>query len=100
MPRPYPSEFRARAVALVRAGKPISHVAAEPGIGEGGLHYWVRQEQIELLNRKKWANKTDLANAILEHIDIFHNRRRRHSGLDYRTPIEHEPHSKTPQQPT
>jgi hypothetical protein len=35
MPRPYPPEFRARAVALVRAGKPISRVAAELGISEG-----------------------------------------------------------------
>ena len=47
MPRPYPSEFRVRAVALVRAGKPISHVAAELGISEGGLHNWVRQDQID-----------------------------------------------------
>lgn len=30
MPRPYPSEFRARAVALVWAGKPASTVAYEP----------------------------------------------------------------------
>jgi transposase len=47
MPRPYPSEFRVRAVALVRARKPISHVAAELEISEGGLHNWVRQDQID-----------------------------------------------------
>jgi transposase len=47
MPRPYPSEFRLRAVALVRAGKPISQVAAELGISEGGLHNWVRQDLID-----------------------------------------------------
>lgn len=46
MPRAYPSEFRARAVALVRVGNPISHVAAQLGISEGGLHRWVRQDQI------------------------------------------------------
>ena len=55
--------------------------------------------QIELLNRKKWMTRTDLANAIFEYIEIFYNRQRRHSGLDYRTPIEHELHSKNPQQP-
>ena len=38
MPSPYPSAFRARAVALVRAGRPISRVAAELGMSEGGLH--------------------------------------------------------------
>ena len=47
MPKPYPSEFRARAVALVRAGRPISRVAVELGISEGGLHNWVRQDRID-----------------------------------------------------
>ena len=47
MPRPYPAEFRARAVALVRAGRPISRVAVELGISEGGLHNWVRQDRID-----------------------------------------------------
>lgn len=53
MPRPYPPEFRERAVALVRAGKPISRVAAELGISEGGLHNWVRQleAEVEILKR-------------------------------------------------
>jgi len=47
MPRPYPAEFRARAVALVRAGRPVSRVAFELGISEGGLHNWVRQDRID-----------------------------------------------------
>jgi transposase len=47
VPKPYPSEFRARAVALVRAGRPISQVAAELGISEGGLHNWVRQDRVD-----------------------------------------------------
>jgi transposase-like protein len=47
MPRPYPSEFRARAVALVRAGKPVTQVAVELGISTGCLHNWVRQDQID-----------------------------------------------------
>jgi transposase-like protein len=47
VPKPYPSEFRARAVALVRAGRPISRVAVELGISEGGLHNWVRQDRID-----------------------------------------------------
>ena len=47
MPRPYPAEFRLRAVALVRAGKPISQVASELGISQGGLRNWVRQDRID-----------------------------------------------------
>lgn len=46
--------------------------------------------QIELLNRRKWKTRVELANAIFEYIEIFQNRQRRHSGLGYRTPIEHE----------
>ncbi len=46
--------------------------------------------QIELLNRRKWKTRVELANAIFEYIEIFHNRQRRHSALGYRTPIEYE----------
>ncbi len=51
--------------------------------------------QIELLNRKKWKTRVELANAIFDYIEIFHNRQRRHSALGYRTPIEFELSSET-----
>ncbi|PRY07326.1 transposase-like protein [Kineococcus rhizosphaerae] len=47
MPRPFPVEFRARAVALVRAGKPVTTAAVKLGISTGALHKWVRQDQID-----------------------------------------------------
>ncbi|MCM0622612.1 IS3 family transposase, partial [Nocardioides bruguierae] len=43
-----------------------------------------------LLNRRKWRTRVELANAIFEYIEIFHNRQRRHSALGYQTPIEYE----------
>ncbi|QVT81142.1 hypothetical protein ENKNEFLB_03550 [Nocardioides aquaticus] len=46
--------------------------------------------QIELLNRRKWKTRVELANAIFDYIEIFYNRQRRHSSIDYRTPIEYE----------
>jgi putative transposase len=46
--------------------------------------------QIELLNRKKWRTRLGLANAILGYIEIFYNRQRRHSQLEYLSPVEHE----------
>jgi transposase InsO family protein len=46
--------------------------------------------QIEMLNRKKWKTRIELANAMFDYIEIFYNRQRRHSGLGYRTPIEYE----------
>ncbi|MGD3112569.1 IS3 family transposase, partial [Streptomyces sp. YGL11-2] len=42
--------------------------------------------QIELLNRKRWKTRVELANVIFEFIEIFYNRKRRHSALGYRTP--------------
>ncbi len=46
--------------------------------------------QIELLNRKKWKTRIELANAIFEYIEVFYNRRRRHSSLGYQTPTDFE----------
>lgn len=47
MPRPFPVEFRQRAVALVRAGKPVTTAAAELGVSAAAIHNWVRQDQID-----------------------------------------------------
>lgn len=47
MPRPYPAEFRARAIALVRAGKQTKQTAYELGISAGCLHQWLRQDRID-----------------------------------------------------
>lgn len=46
--------------------------------------------QTELLNRRKWKTRIELANAIFEYLEIFHNRQRRHSSIGMRTPIEYE----------
>jgi transposase InsO family protein len=46
--------------------------------------------QIELLNRKKWQTRIELANAIFEYIEVFYNRQRRHSALSYATPHEYD----------
>ncbi len=51
--------------------------------------FWGRM-QTELLNRKKWRTRIELANAIFEYLEISHNRQRRHSALGMRTPIEYE----------
>ena len=50
---------------------------------------WARM-QVELLNRKKWHTRVELANAMFEYLEIFHNRQRRHSALGMHTPIEYE----------
>jgi len=51
--------------------------------------FWSRL-QVELLNTKRWQTRIELANALFEYLEIFHNRQRRHSQLEMRTPIEYE----------
>lgn len=51
--------------------------------------FWARM-QVELLNRKRWRTRLELANAIFEYLEIFHNRQRRHSSLGMLSPIEYE----------
>ena len=51
--------------------------------------FWARM-QVELLNRTRWRTRVELANAMFEYLEVFHNRQRRHSALGMRTPIEYE----------
>ncbi len=37
--------------------------------------------QVELLDRQTWRTRVELANAIFEYLEVFHNRQRRHSAL-------------------
>ena len=51
--------------------------------------FWARM-QVELLGRQRWRTRIELANAIFECFDIFHNRQGRYTALKMRTPIEYE----------
>jgi putative transposase len=51
--------------------------------------FWSRM-QVELLDRHRWRTRVEVANAIFEYLEIFHNRQRRHSSLAMLTPIEFE----------
>jgi hypothetical protein len=51
--------------------------------------------QIELLDRQTWNTRVELANAIFEYIEIWHNRARRHSSIGHLTPIDFELQSET-----
>jgi len=56
--------------------------------------FWSRM-QVELLDRKRWRTRVELANAIFEYLEVFHNRQRRHSALGMLSPVEFEArHSK------
>ena len=40
----------------------------------------------ELVHRRRWRSVLELRTALFEYIEVFYNRRRLHSSLDYRTP--------------
>ena len=51
--------------------------------------FWDRM-QVELFNRKKWKTRIELATAIHDYIELWHNTCRRHSALGMLTPTEIE----------
>ena len=53
--------------------------------------FWARM-QVELLNRKRGNTRLELANAIFEYLEIFHNRQRRDSSLGMLSAIEYDLH--------
>ena len=48
--------------------------------------------ECELLDRYPWPTKTGLRTAIFDFIEVFYNRQRRHSTLDYASPVSYEQH--------
>lgn len=46
--------------------------------------------QCELLDRRSWATRAELARAMFEWIEAFYNPTRRHSTLGYLSPIDYE----------
>jgi len=46
--------------------------------------------QRELLDRKAWRTRKELASAIFEWIEAWYNPRRRHTSIDDRSPVDYE----------
>ena len=46
--------------------------------------------QCELLDRRQWATRAELARAMFEWIEAFYNPTRRHSTLGYLSPLDYE----------
>lgn len=57
--------------------------------------FWARM-QVELLDRKRWSTRVELATEIFSYLEIFHNRQRRHSALGMLTPVEFEARHQQP----
>ncbi len=71
----------------------VRNAGLAPSMGAVGSPYdnammeafWARM-QVELLNRHRWRTRIALANAIFEYLELFHNKKRRHSSLNMQTP--------------
>ncbi|MCW2902829.1 MAG: Integrase core domain protein [Streptosporangiaceae bacterium] len=74
----------------------VGHRPAEHAAGEHVEHdrevapAGIGAVLVELLDRQRRNTRIELANAMFDYLEIFHNRRRRHSALDWLTPIEFE----------
>jgi putative transposase len=114
----YPAEFRERAVELARLReKPVKQLAADLGISDQTLHNWLNQADIgllgsmgrvgsaydnamtesffgtlqrELLDRRQWATRKELASAIFEWIEAWYNPRRRRTSIENLSPVNYE----------
>lgn len=51
---------------------------------------WFSSLKLELIDRRSWATRAQVRTAVFEYIEVFYNRRRLHSTLDYMTPAEYE----------
>ncbi len=51
--------------------------------------FWGRM-QTELLNTQQWQTRVELAHAMADYIEVFHNQQRRHTSLEMLTPTEFE----------
>lgn len=82
--------------SMGRSGTPADNAVAES---------FFATLQTELLDRHAWPTRASLRTAIFEYIEIFYNRERRHSSLDYLSPHDyqrryHQKQTQTPANPS
>ena len=68
------------------AGLMPSFGSVGDGLDNAMIESFWSSMQIELLDRQRWTTRVELANAIFEYIEVWHNRARRHSSIGYLTP--------------
>lgn len=69
MPKPYPPQFRRRALELVESGRTVRDVAASLGIAESALHRWRRRDLVDQ-GRKPGPSSSESTELALAHARI------------------------------
>lgn len=67
--------------SMSRKGDPYDNAVAES---------FFKTLKVELVYRRRFRTRLEAKAAIVEYIELFYNRRRRHSSLDYLSPAEYE----------
>ena len=67
--------------SMSRAGNCYDNAAMES--------FWGKLKT-ELVHRRKFAHPAEARTAIFEHVEVFYNRRRLHSALGFRSPVDFE----------
>lgn len=70
---------------MVVGNRPIAQVARELEINESSLGNWVKTYR---QHRRSFATRAQARFHVMQYIEVFYNRRRRHSTLGYRTPAD------------
>ena len=73
-----------------QAGLMPSFGTVGDGLDNAMMESFWSSMQIELLDRQRWNTRVELANAIFEYIEVWHNRARRHSSIGYLAPVDFE----------
>ena len=92
-----PSQFTSR--AFTRRALDSGLVPSMGAVGDcsdnGMIESFGSRMQVELLDTRRWRTRVELANAIFEYLETWHNRRRRHSSIGMLTPDEFETRHRT-----
>ncbi len=51
---------------------------------------WFATLKLELIDRQSWATLAQVRRAVFEFIEVFYNRKRLHSSLGFRSPVDYE----------
>jgi putative transposase len=83
--------------ASIAFGERCKKMGVRPSMGSVGDAYdnamaesFFASLQCELIDRKSWQTKTEARLALFTYIEAWYNPRRRHSALDYLSPMNYE----------
>jgi len=87
--RHYSTEFKLEAVRLSYKRDNIKDLANELGVQVQRIYKW-RATHREISSLTVFSKKQEAKLAVFEYIEIWYNRKRLHSSLNYKTPKEVE----------